>query len=175
MNQEPFRFSLKIHDTLAYAVFVSCFEPNNQESQQTCFEQLVTNLDVESFQRGEDPSHRAAITTVPYKVFPDYQKLFEHNQYTPTDVTEVAFKAYSIEPVDVVKPFYGKIIFTEDRKVYFQAMDAVPVEERKYTTLDGKVIQEGVPPQANNEEDVQEEPTPSIEEQPYLEPDLILR
>lgn len=168
MNQEPFRFSLKINDTLSYAVFVSCFEPNNQVSQQACFEQLVTNLDVESFQRGEDPSHRASITTVPFKVFPDYEKLFEHNEYTPSEATEVAFKAYSIEPEDVIKPFYGKIIFTTDKKVYFQAMDAVPVEERKYTTLDGQVLNE----ETKKEEVVQE---PAVEETPLLTPDLILR
>ncbi len=120
MNQTPIHFSLKTKDKRHYFVFASCAEYKDKESITQASNQMLTQFDIEIFNKGLDAKSTASISIMPYKMFPDYQLIFEHNDYEPTENTEIYLRAfYTIEDEpNKVYPFYGQIVF-EGTKVFF--------------------------------------------------------
>lgn len=121
MNKEPIRFTLKTKDKRVYIVMASCAEYEDSESTRIAANQMLTQFDVEIIQKGLDAKATASISIMPYKKFPDHQAVFDHNDYTPTDKTDIWLRAfYNIEDEPKkIYPFYGQIIF-DGMKVFFQ-------------------------------------------------------
>lgn len=116
MNQNPAAFTLPLENEV-FLVLASCFEKDNEESRAECFQQLMTKHDSDSFEKEEDETKRASITIMPYDKFPSSKDIFAYNEYTPTENTKIALKAYyttnksSELDINSLIPFYGKIVF----------------------------------------------------------------
>jgi hypothetical protein len=142
VNKEPLMFNVTNTDHELFFL-VSCHEHSDSESTEKAIRQMVTSIDQLSFEKNEPVTSRAAVCEIEPQDFPDVEKVYEHNGYTPTENTKILIKCY-IKHVDEstqqeqVTPFHGRISFQDGK--YFLSL--LTEEEIKNSTTNLEHTQE---------------------------------